>query len=265
MSSKRATISRRELLRGAGALAGAVGLGAFCGEAGALGSRSKVQLAQLRYAGGNPIPRASGLQRLAWELDKRTSIDVATQPLSVDLGAKAMFRHPFVYLGGDRAFPLPSAEKLAALRRHLTFGGFLLIDSAEARPGGDFDKSARALVAALFPKDPLRKVKRKKSVLHRSFYLLDDVVGRVATVPYLEAVERHGRAAVVYCQDDLAGAWARDNFGQWEHSVYPGGAHQRELAFRWGINLVMYALCVDYKADQVHIPFILKRRRWQIR
>jgi hypothetical protein len=25
----------------------------------------------------------------------------------------------------------------------------------------------------------------------------------------------------------------------------------------------MYALCLDYKADQVHVPFIMKRRRWK--
>ena len=38
-----------------------------------------------------------------------------------------------------------------------------------------------------------------------------------------------------------------------------------EMAARWGINIVMYAMCLDYKADQVHIPFILKRRQWQVR
>ena len=25
----------------------------------------------------------------------------------------------------------------------------------------------------------------------------------------------------------------------------------------------MYALCLDYKADQVHVPFIMRRRMWQ--
>ena len=46
--------------------------------------------------------------------------------------------------------------------------------------------------------------------------------------------------------------------------MVPGGSPQRELSFRMGINLVMYALCVNYKADQVHIPFILKRRKWRV-
>ena len=45
--------------------------------------------------------------------------------------------------------------------------------------------------------------------------------------------------------------------------MLPGGDTQRELAFRLGINLAMYALCLDYKTDQVHVPFILRRRQWQ--
>lgn len=253
-------VSRRALL--GGGLAALVS--GWSGVASALGARSKVQLAQLRYAGGNPLPRPTGLQRLAWELDKRTSIDVASRPAVLGLSDAKLFRHPFLYWGGDKAFALPPAAELARLRKHLVFGGFLLIDSAEARPGGAFDKSARALIAKLFPRDKLQKLK-KQHVLHKSFYLLGNAVGRVATVSHLEGVVRDGRVVIAYSQNDLAGAWARDNFGQWQHNVFPGGAQQRELAFRWGINLVMYALCIDYKADQVHIPFILKRRRWQIR
>jgi hypothetical protein len=70
-----------------------------------------------------------------------------------------------------------------------------------------------------------------------------------------------GRLSVVLSLNDLQGAWARDSFGAWEFDVVPGGESQRERAFRLGINIAMYALCVDYKDDQVHIPFIMKRRR----
>ena len=82
-------------------------------------------------------------------------------------------------------------------------------------------------------------------------------------MPYLEGVEHDGRLVVIYSQNDLGGAWARDNFGQWEHEVVPGGGMQREMAFRLGVNMAMYALCLDYKTDQVHVPFILRRRQWQ--
>ena len=61
----------------------------------------------------------------------------------------------------------------------------------------------------------------------------------------------------------LGGAWARDDFGNYDFPCEPGGEKQRELAFRMGVNFVMYALCLDYKSDQVHVPFIMKRRRWK--
>jgi len=70
------------------------------------------------------------------------------------------------------------------------------------------------------------------------------------------------RLAVVYTQNDLGGAWARDGFGRWEHEVVPGGDDQREEAFRLGVNLVMYALCLDYKTEQAHIDYILRTRRF---
>ena len=100
-------------------------------------------------------------------------------------------------------------------------------------------------------------------MLFRSIYLLRTPAGRVIAQPFLEAVITDGRAVVVYSQNDLGGAWARDSFGQWEYDVVPGGALQREQAFRLGVNLAMYALCLDYKTDQVHVPFIMRRRSWQ--
>jgi hypothetical protein len=54
---------------------------------------------------------------------------------------------------------------------------------------------------------------------------------------------------------------ARDEYGEWDYDVGIGGDAVREVSFRLGVNLVMYSLCLDYKEDQVHIPFILERRR----
>ena len=90
------------------------------------------------------------------------------------------------------------------------------------------------------------------------------VAGRVSVSTELEAVIHDGRVVVLYSQNDLAGAWAKDPLGQYAFQCYPGGELQREHAFRLGINVAMYALCLDYKTDQVHVPFILKRRRWRI-
>jgi hypothetical protein len=97
-------------------------------------------------------------------------------------------------------------------------------------------------------------------VLFRSFYLVTRPVGRVEGPDHLEGVERSGRLAVLYSRHDLGGAYERDNLGNYRHSVVPGGERQREFAFRLGVNVVAYALCLDYKDDQVHAPFIM--RRW---
>ncbi|MBI3178976.1 MAG: DUF4159 domain-containing protein, partial [Deltaproteobacteria bacterium] len=69
------------------------------------------------------------------------------------------------------------------------------------------------------------------------------------------------RLAVIVSLNDLAGAMSRDEFGEWEYDVGPGGEVTREMTFRLGINVVMYALCLDYKEDQVHVQYILRRRR----
>lgn len=229
----------------------------------ALGPGSKFRIGQLVVQGGNWNPRPTALRRLLWEIDKRTSIDVSLEPQETR-PQSSVFDTPFLYLAGDRGFAAPTTREIETLRRFLTFGGFLLIDSAEGRLGGAFDASVRRLVGDLFapPQAGLEPLP-PDHVIYKSFYLLSAPVGRLHTTGDLEAVQHDGRASVVYCQNDLGGAFARDNFGNWEYECYPGGEVQRERAFRLGINLAMYALCLDYKTDQVHVPFILKRRKWK--
>jgi hypothetical protein len=228
----------------------------------ALGDREKLGFGQIAYS-GNWNPRGSALKRLAWEIEKRTSIETLGEPAEVRLSDEnSLKKTPLLFLSGDGALPAFDDAEVARLRKHLSSGGLLVVDGAEAHPGGAFDQSVRALVKRLFPREGLQKIS-PDHVLYKSFYLLRVPVGRVAAVPYLEGVEHDGRLVVVYSQNDLGGAWARDNFGQWEHEVVPGGSPQREMAFRLGINLAMYALCLDYKTDQVHVPFILRRRQWQ--
>jgi hypothetical protein len=237
-------------------------LSTWATDAHAIGDKDKLSIAQVAYT-GNWNPRPTAPRRLLWEVDKRTSIEVALEPVEVRLSdEQALRRNPFLYLAGDAALPNFDDGDVSRLRRHLSSGGFLVIDGADARPGGGFDRSVRALVQRLFPREPLAKI-APDHVIYKSFYLLKTPVGRVAAVPYLEGIVHDGRLVIVYSQNDLGGAWARDNFGQWEHEVLPGGDTQRELAFRLGINLAMYSLCLDYKTDQVHVPFILRRRQWQ--
>jgi len=89
-------------------------------------------------------------------------------------------------------------------------------------------------------------------VIFRSFYQLPRPVGRIEGPAELTAYGLGNRLAVIRARHDLGGAWARDNLGNWELEVSPGGERQRENAFRLGINLVLYALCLDYKDEEPH-------------
>jgi hypothetical protein len=250
-------MSRRQLV--AGALGAAALLAAAARRACAIGDRSLFRFARLTLP-GLPDPRPTALQRLAWELVRRTSLVTASDPAEIRPTDPNLFRYPFLVLSGDRAFTLPPEAEIARLRRHITFGGFLLIDSSEGRAGGGFDESVRRLLAQMLPGElPVRIA--EDHVLWKSFYVLRGAPGRILAAPYMEGVERDRRLAVVYTQNDLGGALARDGFGRWEHEVIPGGDAQREEAFRLGVNLVMYSLCLDYKTEQAHIDYILRTRR----
>jgi hypothetical protein len=252
--------SRRHFfVRAAGAVGAAAALVSAPRWASAIGDRSLFRFARLALP-GLPDPRPTALQRLAWELVRRTSLVTASDRAELRPTDPNLFRFPFLVLSGDRSFALPPEAEIARLRRHITYGGFLLIDSSEGRAGGGFDESVRRLLAQMLPGELPTRIP-DEHVLWKSFYVLHGAPGRILAAPYMEGVERDRRLAVVYTQNDLGGALARDGFGRWEHEVIPGGEAQREEAFRLGVNLVMYSLCLDYKTEQAHIDYILRTRR----
>lgn len=248
-------LSRRTFLRGVSGLSTLL----LASRARAFGDGARLTFAQLRHT-GRWDPRPDGLGRLAWEISKRTSIETSPLVKAMGIADPDLFRYPFAVLSSDAALPQLADAEVAALRRYLSYGGFLLLDDASGTRGGGFEVSARGLVARLASGGGLGKIPRDH-VLYKSFYLLDGPSGRVAASPDLEGVELGGRLAAVYSANDLVGAFARDSLGTWELEVVPGGELQREKAIRLGVNLAMYAMCLDYKEDQVHIPFIMKRRR----
>jgi hypothetical protein len=227
----------------------------------AIGARTAVELRTLDYAGGNPLPRPTAAQRLSWEVRQRTSVDMQLEPTKVRLSDPDLFDGPLVMWSGDRGFPLLSQSDVQSLRRYVDFGGTVIIDDASPDDPG-FDGSIRREISRAFGANALNRLPNSH-VVFRSFYLVPHPVGRIDSQAHVEAVERSGRAAVIYTRQDLGGAYERDNLGNYAHPVVPGGSQQRELAFRFGVNLVLYALCLDYKDDQVHAPFIM--RRWTAR
>ena len=197
-------------------------------------------------------------ERLAWEVRKRSSVEPILEPGRARLDKASLFRSPFLYWRGSEEFPPLSEEAIEALRKYIHRGGFILIDDATA--GGEgFDRAVRRELLRAFPATPLKPISSDHTI-YRSFYLLNRPMGRVEGPPFLEGVTYGDRIAIVYSRHDLGGALQRDKLGAWSQAVVPGGERQRERAIRLGVNLVLYALCTDYKDDQVHAPFIMRRR-----
>lgn len=235
-------------------------------QASAFGDAGLVDLRVLVVGDAQDAARATASQRLAWEVHKRTSVEMRLRPTRVRLDEPELFESPFLYWSGERAFaPLSEAEVLG-LRRFVELGGFLLIDDAtgdqESIPGAaSFDQSVRRELARAFPREALNRLP-DDHVVYRSFYLVRRAVGRLASSPPIEAITRGERVAVLYTRHDLGGAWDRSDAGQFLYPVLVGGERQREEAYRFGVNLVLYALCLDYKDDQVHVPFIMRRQAY---
>jgi hypothetical protein len=246
-------VTRRDLLRW-----GCLGtVAVWARRARAFGDSSKITFGQLRVE-GKWDSRPHALRRLGFEIVDRTSLEVAPLPRPIDLASPDLFEYPFLALSVDGGFGALSERESSALRRFLVYGGFLLADSVDG--GAAFDAAIRRELGRAVPEAALQRISGDH-VLYKTFYLIDHQGGRQVVAPYLEGVTLGGRLVAVYSRNDLGGAWSRDDRGDWEFEVTPGGEEQRELAFRLGINLAMYATCLDYKDDQVHLPFILKRRR----
>ena len=88
--------------------------------------------------------------------------------------------------------------------------------------------------------------------------------GRVVGSGHIDAIVRGRSAQVLFLDLDLLGALARVG-ESWSFEVEPGGSEQREQAARLAVNVAMYVLCSDYKDDQVHAEWLMRRRRSQTR
>ncbi len=216
------------------------------------------------------ISRA-GLAGLSRTLRMRTSVEPKA-PLAVDIERDELTFFPFLYWPITTTQPLPSPTARDKLARYLRTGGMILFDTRDQgsvaldMPGG-FTPSApgaaklRAIVSGL--QVPALTPVPRGHILTKAFYLLKTFPGRwTGGLLWVEKDAGHandGVSSVIIGSNDFASAWAVDRSGQPLYPVVPGGAGQREMAHRFGVNLVMYALTGNYKSDQVHVPAILER------
>ena len=245
--------SRRALLLGLGAACLVPRPALAFGQAGVFHPRLLVT--------GGRVPsgaRATGPGRWAWEVIQRTSAPARLGALSVAADRSELLAEPFVLWIGETEVPPLTGAELRGLQRFLRLGGVLVVDDSNPERGA-FATSVRRELARVLPEAPLVKL-GADHVIYKTFYLIDRPVGRVLGAPYVEAVVRNRNAQVVLLSHDLMGALARGRNGGWALEVTPGGPRQREHAVRLAVNLAMYLLCSDYKDDQVHAPWLMRRR-----
>ncbi|MEM8632524.1 MAG: DUF4159 domain-containing protein [Pseudomonadota bacterium] len=220
----------------------------------------------------------AGLRGLSDRLYRRTSVEPA-EPVGVNLETDELSFLPFLYWPVTPDQPQPSAEAYAKLNRYLRTGGMIMFDTRDADVArfGQASPEGRKLQALARPLDipPLEPIPGDH-VLTRTFYLLQDFPGRhssrdvwvEAAPPDAELAEgmpfrnlNDGVTPVVIGGNDWATAWAIDESGRQMFPVGRGfsGERQREVAYRFGINLIMHVLTGNYKSDQVHVPALLDR------
>ncbi|MCB9506493.1 MAG: DUF4159 domain-containing protein [Myxococcales bacterium] len=254
------TLTRRQLLAVGAALAAAQLGGPR--RALAFGDDEQFDLPLIEYDGpwsGRP----NAVRRVLQEVEMTTSVLVVDTSASLPLTLDGLLRSPIAVLWGDRGFAPLTDDARTALATWLGAGGLLFIDGADTRPDGDFDASVRRELAAILPDAPLTEIGRDH-VLWRTFYIVERNPGRLRLDAPLYGATRDDRLAVIYSTNDVLGAWSRDNLGAWDFEVVGGDERQRDLTLRFGVNLAMYALCLDYKEDQVHVNYLLRRRRWTV-
>lgn len=203
-------------------------------------------------------PRRGGPARWAWELKQRTSAPARAVPAAVRADTGALLAEPFAVWAGEGPIAALTPQEIDGLRRFIAVGGTLVVDDA-APETGQFGRDARREIARVLPDAAVLPLPETHVIFH-SFYLVPRPTGRVEGSKKVDAVVRGGNAQVVFLAHDLLGALANDASGQPSFAVAPGGDAQREQARRFAVNLAMYVLCSNYKDDQVHAPFLMRRR-----
>ncbi len=224
----------------------------------------------------------SGLTGLTTFLAQRTALE-AGDPVGVDLDRDELAFFPLIYWPIVPGAKKPSPQALARVDAYMKQGGTVVFDTRDAvlappGPGGEARSPGmlelRAILSSLDIPE-LEPVPRDH-VLTKTFFLLRDFPGRFTTGQlWIEALQSakdeeaddtkrparggDGVSSIIITSNDLAGAWATRPDGQAMLPLVPGEPRQREFAFRAGVNIVMYTLTGNYKADQVHVPALLER------
>jgi hypothetical protein len=222
----------------------------------------------------------AGLSSLTLFLAQRTALE-AGEPIGINPARDELSFYPLIYWPVTPNAAPPARETLARVEAYMKQGGTVLFDTRDAietLPGNDAQAQSPALqslrgILASLDVPELEPVPREH-VLTKTFYLLSEFPGRFnAGRLWVEALPRaqdddegekparggDGVSSIIITSNDLAGAWATRPDGRPMLPLTPDEPRQREFAFRAGVNIVMYILTGNYKADQVHAPALIER------
>ncbi len=218
----------------------------------------------------------AGLAGLTQMLANRTALEPG-DPIGIDPAKDELAFYPLIYWPIVAGRPQPSEAAIRRIDAFMRNGGTVLFDTRDAltaRPGGPPTPEAAYLRQMLSTLEvPELEPVPADHVLTKAFYLVDNFPGRYATgqtwvetlPPVGEGAERRparagdGVSPIIITGNDLAAAWAVGKRGEALYPIVGGDQRQREMAFRGGINVVIYTLTGNYKADQVHVPALLER------
>ena len=243
----------------------------------ALAATTQTQLAYV-VTGNADLDETSraGLEGLSMYLSDRTALEPG-EPAAVDIATDELAFYALLYWPIDPGQPTPSADTMAKVDTFMKGGGTIFFDTRDAGgfSGSGFGETPETdklrAILSFVDVPPLEPVP-PDHVLTKAFYLLSEFPGRwSASDLWVESLSEapqdpsrparggDGVSPIIITGNDIAAAWAIDSGGLWLYPTVPADPRQRELAFRAGVNIVMYALTGNYKADQVHVPALLER------
>jgi hypothetical protein len=222
----------------------------------------------------------AGMAGLTLFLAQRTALE-AGDPIGVDPAHDELAFFPLIYWPVVPGAPKPPQDAINRIDAYMKNGGTVLFDTRDAIEAPPGEAGAAQTPGMLALREILSSLDipelepvPREHVLTKTFYLLRDFPGRftsgqtwVETLPREDDDEGSAKPArggdgvspIIITSNDLAGAWAIRPDGQPMLPLSPGEPKQREFAFRAGVNIVMYTLTGNYKADQVHAPALIER------
>ncbi len=232
----------------------------------------KIRLAYVK-TGNRRIDDTSfaGLTGLAFITNSRTAADMG-RPIAIDPAADELSYYPLIYWPISEDAENIDAATAARLNKYMKSGGTIFFDTRDHGSSGI--NSDRLEEISRHLDLPTMTAIPSDHVLTKAYYLLREFPGRwTGGRLWVERMAgqspgsggssgrrvNDGVSSIIVGAHDWAAAWALDDARKPLFPAVPGGERQREMAYRFGINLMMYVLTGNYKADQVHLPAILER------